>query len=68
VEPRLAEFRRRVEAAAGAPALLAGSGSSLALVFDHVAEAERARARIDAAGTGSVWLASTAPAGVVLDP
>jgi len=68
VEPRLIEFRRQVEAAAGAPAILAGSGSSYAVLFEHVAEAERARARIAAEVAGSVWLGSTASAGVVLNP
>ena len=36
VEPRLAEFKRQVEAAAGAPAILAGSGSSYAVLFADV--------------------------------
>ena len=64
VEPRLDGFRREVEAAAGAPAILAGSGSSVAVVFEDAAEAEPARARVEAAVTGSVWLASTVPIGV----
>jgi 4-diphosphocytidyl-2-C-methyl-D-erythritol kinase len=68
VEPRLVEFRREVEAAAGAPAILAGSGSSYAVVFEHEAEAERARDRIAATTTGSVFVGSTAPHGVLLDP
>jgi 4-diphosphocytidyl-2-C-methyl-D-erythritol kinase len=68
VEPRLVEFKRRVEAAAGAPAILAGSGSSYAVVFENVFDADRARTRVAAAVSGSVWLASTAPCGVVLDP
>jgi 4-diphosphocytidyl-2-C-methyl-D-erythritol kinase len=68
VEPRLVEFRREVEAAAGAPTILAGSGSSYALVFEHAAEAERARDRIAAAVAGSVWLGATAPHGVLVDP
>jgi 4-diphosphocytidyl-2-C-methyl-D-erythritol kinase len=68
VEPRLVDFKRRVEAAAGAPAILAGSGSTYAVVFENVVDAERARTRVAAAVSGSVWLASTAPAGVVLDP
>ncbi|HEV7524736.1 MAG TPA: 4-(cytidine 5'-diphospho)-2-C-methyl-D-erythritol kinase [Acidimicrobiia bacterium] len=67
VEPRLVEFRREVEAAAGAPAILAGSGSSYAVVFEHAGEAERARTRV-AAVTGSVWLASTSPVGVRVHP
>jgi 4-diphosphocytidyl-2-C-methyl-D-erythritol kinase len=68
VEPRLVEFRRRVEAAAEAPAFLAGSGSSYAVSFEHAADAEAARARIATAVTGSVWLATTVSAGVVIDP
>jgi 4-diphosphocytidyl-2-C-methyl-D-erythritol kinase len=68
VEPRLVEFRRQVEAAAGAPAILAGSGSSYAVVFDDPADAERARNRIAAAVAGSVWLASTVSAGVSIEP
>lgn len=68
VEPRLADFRRAVEAAAGAPAILAGSGSSYAVVFEHNAEAEQARTRIAALANGSVWLGSTAPVGVALNP
>ena len=32
VEPRLVEFRKALEAAAGAPALLAGSGSAYAVM------------------------------------
>jgi 4-diphosphocytidyl-2-C-methyl-D-erythritol kinase len=68
VEPRLVEFRRRVEAAAGATAVLAGSGSSYAVVFEHIADAEPARARVAAAVAGSVWLASTIGAGVSVSP
>ena len=68
VEPRLVDFKRRVEAAAGAPAILAGSGSSYAVVFGSVVDAQRARTQVAAAISGSVWLASTVPAGVVLDP
>jgi 4-diphosphocytidyl-2-C-methyl-D-erythritol kinase len=66
VEPRLAAFRREVEAAAGAPAILAGSGSSYAVVFEDPEHAGAARDRVRAAVAGSVWLASTASAGVVI--
>ena len=66
VEPRLVEFKRQVEAAAGAPAILAGSGSSYAVVFERIADAEPARARVAAAVAGSVWLASTIDAGVLV--
>jgi 4-diphosphocytidyl-2-C-methyl-D-erythritol kinase len=66
VEPRLVEFKRQVEAAAGAPAILAGSGSSYAVVFEHIGDAEPARAGVAAAVAGSVWLASTIDAGVLV--
>jgi 4-diphosphocytidyl-2-C-methyl-D-erythritol kinase len=65
VEPRLIEFRRRVEEAAEAPAILAGSGSSYAMIFQHEADAERAYERVAAAGIGSVWLGATSPVGVL---
>ncbi len=68
VEPRLVEFRRAVEAAAGVPALLAGSGSSYALVFEHAEEAARASDRIAAAVPGWVWLGATTPHGVYVHP
>jgi 4-diphosphocytidyl-2C-methyl-D-erythritol kinase len=67
VEPRLVEFKRRLETAAAGTAILAGSGSSFAIVFDDAEAAEDARARIggDAAEVGgSVWLASAGPVGV----
>jgi 4-diphosphocytidyl-2-C-methyl-D-erythritol kinase len=64
VEPRLSLFRREVEAAAGAPAVLAGSGSSYAVIFADAAEAEQARRRIAAAVTASVWLGSAVQSGV----
>ncbi len=67
VEPRLVAFRSEVEAAAGAPAVLAGSGSSYALVFERRGEAERARDRIVGAVEASVWLASTVAVGVQID-
>jgi 4-diphosphocytidyl-2-C-methyl-D-erythritol kinase len=66
VEPRLADFRRDLEAAAGAPAILAGSGSSYAVVFDDAARAAQARARVADAVAGSVWLASTATSGMIV--
>ena len=68
VEPRLVEFRREVEAAAGAPAILAGSGSSYAVVFEDAADAEPARARVAAAVAGSVWLGSTTRRRVAIEP
>ena len=45
VEPRSAVFRREVEAAAGTTAILAGSGSSYAVVFADAGEAALAGAR-----------------------
>jgi 4-diphosphocytidyl-2-C-methyl-D-erythritol kinase len=66
VEPRLAAFRRDVEAAAGARAALAGSGSSYAVVFEDRERATRARARVQSAVDGAVWLASTSNAGVII--
>ncbi len=60
VEPRLLAFKRAIEDAADAPAILAGSGSSYAVVFEHTVDAERARARLSTAIDGWVWLA-TAP-------
>ncbi len=65
LEPRLVEFRTRVEAAAGAPAMLAGSGSSYAVVFDDIELASHAQTRVAAAVEGSVWLSHTADAGVI---
>ncbi len=61
VAPGLVAFKHAVEAAARTPAILAGSGSSYAVVFDDPAEAERARKRVAATIQGSVWL-GTAPA------
>jgi 4-diphosphocytidyl-2-C-methyl-D-erythritol kinase len=68
VEPRLVGFRREVEEAAAAPAILAGSGSSYAVVFDHTADAQEAHDRIAAEVDASVWLGSPVPAGVVVEP
>ena len=64
VEPRLVAFKAAVEAAAGAPALLAGSGSSYAVVFRTLAEAEAARARVAEAVTGQVVVGRTLAYGV----
>jgi 4-diphosphocytidyl-2-C-methyl-D-erythritol kinase len=47
LEPRLREFRAALEAATGAPALLAGSGSAYVV---PVADARRLPALVDAAG------------------
>lgn len=45
VEPRLVEFRQDLEYTAGAPALLAGSGSAYALLLDGSEEKARAVVR-----------------------
>lgn len=52
VEPRLRPFRERLEAAAGRPALLAGSGSSCVVPFADRERGERAAARARAALPG----------------
>jgi 4-diphosphocytidyl-2-C-methyl-D-erythritol kinase len=49
VEPRLVGFRTRLERAAGAPAILAGSGSAAAVLYDDESEAAAARDRVIAA-------------------
>ena len=65
VEPRLPRSRLLVEDAAGAPAILAGSGSSYALLFDDDDEAEAARARRHARSVeGHVVVGHTIDAGV----
>jgi 4-diphosphocytidyl-2-C-methyl-D-erythritol kinase len=66
VEPRLAAFKAAVERAAGRPALLAGSGSSYAVVFSNIAAAEEARARIADTVGGQVTAGRTVEAGVRL--
>lgn len=59
VEPRLAAFKVLVEHAAGAPALLAGSGSSYALLFPTNEEAEGARVRISEVVEGQIVVGRT---------
>jgi 4-diphosphocytidyl-2-C-methyl-D-erythritol kinase len=49
VEPRLVGFRTRLERAAGAAAILAGSGSACAVLYDDEAAATAARERVIAA-------------------
>jgi 4-diphosphocytidyl-2-C-methyl-D-erythritol kinase len=65
IEPRLVDFRRQVEAAAGAPANLAGSGSSYAVVFEDIELASRAQVRVAAAVEGSVWMTAPGRFGVI---
>jgi 16S rRNA (adenine1518-N6/adenine1519-N6)-dimethyltransferase len=64
VEPRLAAFKVLVEHAGGGPALLAGSGSSYAMLFPTEAEAEAARARIAEIVEGQIVVGRTVDAGV----
>lgn len=67
--PELAGFRDALEAAAGAPALLAGSGSSYAVVYETVDEAETAAAVVgDELAEASVFATAVAPAGVTAPP
>ncbi len=68
VEPRLAAFKVLIEHAAGAPALLAGSGSSYALLFATVEEAEEARARISEVVEGQIVVGHTIDACVRIVP
>lgn len=62
VEPRWRDYRERLEALVGRPALLAGSGSSCAVLFEDPAEAERARRAVDDALPGRAWASSLAAA------
>jgi 16S rRNA (adenine1518-N6/adenine1519-N6)-dimethyltransferase len=59
VEPRLAAFKVLIEHAAGAPALLAGSGSSYALLFANHEEADAAAARITEVVEGQIVVGRT---------
>jgi 16S rRNA (adenine1518-N6/adenine1519-N6)-dimethyltransferase len=64
VEPRLAAYKAAVERAADAPALLAGSGSSYAVVFRNAAAAEEARSRIASVVEGQIVVGRTVDSGV----
>ena len=64
VEPRLVAFKAAIERAAGAPALLAGSGSSYAVIARTDADAETVRARIAEAVEGQIVVGRTVDAGV----
>jgi 4-diphosphocytidyl-2-C-methyl-D-erythritol kinase len=61
VEPRLAELRADLEAASGAPALLAGSGSACFLVYDDVDACERSARRVEAELSLPVHRGTTVP-------
>ena len=67
-EPRLAAFKETFERAAGAPAVLAGSGSSYAIVVDEDDDAELVRARVSEAIDGWAWLGQTTDNGVFVRP
>jgi 4-diphosphocytidyl-2-C-methyl-D-erythritol kinase len=57
IEPRLIAFKRAVEQAARAPAMLAGSGSSYAVLLGQNGnEAQAVATRVADAIEGSVWL------------
>lgn len=56
VEPRLRPFRASLEAAAGRPALLAGSGSACWVPFDDGDEAEAAAVRVSEALRLPAWV------------
>ena len=66
VEPRLAAFKVLLEHAAGVPAILAGSGSSYALLFATDEGAEAARARVAEVVEGQIVIGRTVGAGVRL--
>jgi 4-diphosphocytidyl-2-C-methyl-D-erythritol kinase len=53
VEPRLAGFRQRLEETAGGPAILAGSGSACAVLYEEKADAVAALDRVTAAAITS---------------
>ena len=63
LEPRLAAFKSAIATASGRPAILAGSGSSYAIVCEDPVDAERASARIADAIEGAVWTATTTDVG-----
>lgn len=63
--PELVRFRDVLEASAGAPALLAGSGSSYAVVYETFAAAEDAAAAVrDELADAAVFTSTIAPTGV----
>jgi len=64
VQPRLVAFKAGVELAAGAPAILAGSGSSYAVLVRTDTDATAARTRIAAAVDGQVVVGHTVDAAV----
>jgi len=68
LEPRLREFRDRLEAAAGRPALLAGSGSAYVVPLDDAAGLPRVAARVEEQIQNPVMASATVSRGVRLEP
>ncbi len=64
VEPRLRVVRDALEHATGRAAILAGSGSSHAVLFDDLDAARDARERVATTVHGSVWVGSLNDRGV----
>jgi 4-diphosphocytidyl-2-C-methyl-D-erythritol kinase len=65
VEPRLADFRARLERTVGTPAILAGSGSACAVLYDDESRALAAHERAVAAAFASTcWVGVTREVGV----
>jgi len=65
VAPRLRDFREALERAAGAPAILAGSGSANAVLFDDPDAAKAALARVTQSGVARfAFLGVTCATGV----
>jgi 4-diphosphocytidyl-2-C-methyl-D-erythritol kinase len=67
LEPRLTEFRLRLEAAAGHPALLAGSGSAYVVPIDAPAGLPRVAARVEEEIGAPVLASATVSRGVRLE-
>ena len=66
IEPRLATFRDAVERAVERTPILAGSGSSYAVLFEDAGDADDARARLEGTVEGSVFVGRTTDTGVAL--
>jgi 4-diphosphocytidyl-2-C-methyl-D-erythritol kinase len=65
VEPRLGPFRADLEAAARAPALLAGSGSACFVTFDDADACERSARRVEAELSLPVHRGVSIPTGAI---
>jgi 4-diphosphocytidyl-2-C-methyl-D-erythritol kinase len=68
VEPRLATVRDAIERTAGVAPILAGSGSSYAVLFARDDAAARAGRRLEATGEGAVFVGRTTDVGVAVAP